>query len=263
MSQIIQIDTKSTPSRVGRGILSLPKKYSALYPSQKCEVKIKDIYDNELLCSFSPQSSNHAEPRIGKLLPFFRKNNVFGGEEITLHMISNLEWRLIPKSKYSEEIKNSEIRIEKLIDDTLIDNELQLVSVLSGYKREKDYVINRLRTSIDSEIDNRKEHAIVSAKNRQPLPPYLKRMYKTISPLCICQVSGRRGFIMKNGERYIEFHHINPTIGHHPKNILMLCADIHRMFHYARLKYEYDNQGWLRNVTFPDMEKSYNISPIL
>jgi hypothetical protein len=58
-----------------------------------------------------------------------------------------------------------------------------------------------------------------------------------------CQICGQYGFLQKNGTRYIEAHHI---IEIHKllagslcsDNIVILCPNCHRKFHYAFVNYE-------------------------
>jgi len=42
-------------------------------------------------------------------------------------------------------------------------------------------------------------------------------------------------FEKRNGEPYFEIHHVDPKIGHHPSNLLVVCANCHAQFEHARL----------------------------
>lgn len=51
-----------------------------------------------------------------------------------------------------------------------------------------------------------------------------------------CQLCGYQ-FLMDNGEYYCEAHHIIPISedgSQSPDNVIIVCANHHRMFHYAR-----------------------------
>lgn len=53
---------------------------------------------------------------------------------------------------------------------------------------------------------------------------------------CRCQICGHR-FKMDNGEHYCEAHHIIPVSekgNQSSENVIILCANHHRMFHYAK-----------------------------
>ena len=55
-------------------------------------------------------------------------------------------------------------------------------------------------------------------------------------------------FIMKNEEPYFEIHHIRPNYGHHLKNLIVVCLNIHAQFEYAYVREYFDEEGWLRSV---------------
>ncbi|MFQ6008896.1 MAG: HNH endonuclease signature motif containing protein, partial [Candidatus Zixiibacteriota bacterium] len=57
-------------------------------------------------------------------------------------------------------------------------------------------------------------------------------------------------FLMKNGEPYFEIHHIRPNYGHHLKNLVVVCPNIHAQFEYANVKEHFDKEDWLRRVEF-------------
>jgi hypothetical protein len=52
-------------------------------------------------------------------------------------------------------------------------------------------------------------------------------------------------FEKKSGGPYFEIHHLNPEIGHHPLNILVVCANCHAQFEHARLTDFELVAGWL------------------
>src|SRR3990167_3404858 len=58
------------------------------------------------------------------------------------------------------------------------------------------------------------------------------------------------GFLMKNREPYFEIHHMRPDYGHHLKNLIVVCPNIHAQFEYANVKEYFDGEGWLRRVKF-------------
>ena len=40
-------------------------------------------------------------------------------------------------------------------------------------------------------------------------------------------------FEKRNGESYFEIHHLDPGVGHHPTNLLVLCPNCHAQFEHA------------------------------
>lgn len=64
-------------------------------------------------------------------------------------------------------------------------------------------------------------------------------------------------FLMKNGEPYFEIHHIMPNYGHHLKNLIVVCPNIHAQFEYAKVEEYFDEEGWLRRIKFNS--QSYSV----
>ena len=74
------------------------------------------------------------------------------------------------------------------------------------------------------------ERKIVLVKRDLQIVRRLKKRYN-----CKCQICGNN-FLMDNGQYYCEAHHIVPVADdgdQTPENVLILCANHHRMFHYA------------------------------
>jgi 5-methylcytosine-specific restriction endonuclease McrA len=72
---------------------------------------------------------------------------------------------------------------------------------------------------------------------------YLKRFRDFI-----CQICGEKGFIQRNGSPYIETHHIIELHKLIPgslcsDNVVVVCANCHRRFHYAHIVYKTANSN--------------------
>lgn len=71
-----------------------------------------------------------------------------------------------------------------------------------------------------------------------------------------CQICGELGFMMANGERYIEAHHLTPVAAQQPgslctDNLILVCPTCHRRLHYARgVSYQTNEEGTV--ITFAD-----------
>lgn len=80
----------------------------------------------------------------------------------------------------------------------------------------------------------------VSVERKQLL---IKRNRKIVSELkqkhgYSCQICGQ-SFLMDNGDYYCEAHHLVPLSengSQSPENVIIVCANHHRMFHYAKNK---------------------------
>jgi len=55
-------------------------------------------------------------------------------------------------------------------------------------------------------------------------------------------------FTKKNGAPHFEIHHIQPLVGDHPQNLLVVCANCHAKLTYADVSSPIYQDGWLVEV---------------
>jgi len=56
-------------------------------------------------------------------------------------------------------------------------------------------------------------------------------------------------FEKRNGEPYFEIHHLDPEVGHHPSNLLVVCPNCHAQFEHATITDSKWSSIWLVGVT--------------
>ena len=56
-------------------------------------------------------------------------------------------------------------------------------------------------------------------------------------------------FEKRNGEPYFEIHHLDPGVGHHPNNLLVVCPNCHAQFEHAVVTDFKWAGNWLVGVT--------------
>jgi 5-methylcytosine-specific restriction endonuclease McrA len=56
-------------------------------------------------------------------------------------------------------------------------------------------------------------------------------------------------FEKRNGEPYFEVHHLDPSIGHHPMNLLVVCPNCHAQLEHATVTDLRSVHGWLVGIT--------------
>lgn len=100
-----------------------------------------------------------------------------------------------------------------------------------AFDEEVDKQIERdFFDDVDIQANETKEALISRVKRYQMIVKKLKQKYDYK-----CQICGY-SFHMNNGNDYCEAHHIKKLSrdgSQHPKNTIILCANHHRMFHYA------------------------------
>lgn len=80
----------------------------------------------------------------------------------------------------------------------------------------------------------------------------IKRLYGTT-----CAICGTEGFEKRDGSRYAEVHHVEELSAGNPgslgsRNIMVVCANCHRMMHYADVIVRDVRDGW--QVTINDQQ---------
>lgn len=98
------------------------------------------------------------------------------------------------------------------------------------------------------EVLQRKVGTRNEVKTREHIPPSLRKLLTELYH-GRCQVSGF-SFLKKTDEFYFEVHHINPFLGNHVKNVLVVSPNVHAQFTYAAVEQTFDASGWLRQVKF-------------
>ena len=61
-------------------------------------------------------------------------------------------------------------------------------------------------------------------------------------------------FLKKDKKPYYEIHHLDASLGHHPRNLILVCANCHRQFEYADVIKDFNIDGWLIRVLFNQKE---------
>ena len=57
---------------------------------------------------------------------------------------------------------------------------------------------------------------------------------------------------------YYEIHHIDSSLGHYLKNLVLVCANCHRQFTYANVQEYFNKENWLTKVVFNEVEHAVN-----
>ena len=65
----------------------------------------------------------------------------------------------------------------------------------------------------------------------------------------ICQVCGFY-FLKRDDTPYFEIHHLDASKGNHPRNLVLVCANCHRQFEFAKVLHIFNEQDWLIKVIF-------------
>lgn len=242
---------KITQSRIDKGLLAIPVGLASIFPEQNRDI---EVYLNDSpvakLKHFSSYNSSTRECRIGGLKEWFIHHNIERGDEIVVQLIDkeHFIYRLIPENKFINSTKALQDEFDNSKSEEEASNKVQKISkwILSD---EKEVIFNEFQRLTNIPLPERRQYnARKSVKARENIPPSIRNLlYKIYKGHCqICNF----WFLKKDDLPYFEIHHLEPTLGHHPKNILVVCGNCHNQFEYASIREIRNDDNWLIQVFF-------------
>ena len=84
------------------------------------------------------------------------------------------------------------------------------------------------------------------AARREVVPPAIRILLRELHD-GRCQLCSFT-FEKRSAEPYFEVHHLDPAVGHHPKNLLVVCANCHAQFEHATVTDPRWADGWLISI---------------
>ncbi|MER0405891.1 winged helix-turn-helix domain-containing protein [Vibrio vulnificus] len=134
-------------------------------------------------------------------------------------------WELTP---------NGSQYLESLLSIAKSSENLSRIDLAAVFGDEVDLnSVNSLELISDLGLENETvEVKRKQIKRYQGIVKKLKAKYQNKCQIKSCQFS----FVKSNGEHYSEAHHLKPLSeggGQHEENVVILCANHHRMLHYA------------------------------
>jgi len=243
------VTIKMTQSRIRKGLLAIPVSLIDNFPKEKKDVIIYfDESRAPIEKNFTPYDSSSRECRIGGMRDFYHRNNITSGDEIVIQILGEHRYRILPERKFKSLVNKYQSEFDNSTTDGTIDEKIQLLSQITNTSKEQVISSEFIRLSknpIESKRGYKKEQYIRTKEN---MPPAIRRILADIYK-GRCQLTDFC-FLMKNGEPYFEIHHIKPDYGHHLKNLVVVCPNIHAQFEYANVEEYFDEECWLRKVKF-------------
>ena len=241
---------KITKSRLDKGLLAIPVSLIQWFPKQNCQINVfLDDSIHSQLKTYTSYTSRSRECRIGGLAEWFRENQIKEGDEIVLQVIDkdNFVYRLIPELKFitktnqiqtefdnSTDELNAEQNLFRIADWTRTDE--KTAKLTEFFRLAKQPIIKRRQLISKKEVFGKES----TSSNIRML---LGKIY-----LGHCQVCDF-WFLKRDKNPYYEIHHLNPKIGNHIKNLILVCGNCHNQFEYADIKEEFKD-GWLSKLYF-------------
>jgi len=226
---------RASASRLEKGLLAIPQKFRDWFPGEKGQMQV--VFDDEekaKTLTFHPYDPVVKENRIFGLSHWFSKRGVREGDviSITLEDPGKRLYR-IALDRYVRERQERETR-EKLRvarTDSQAEQELTALSMLTRRRPRELAQEELLRIAQQSPRRPRPRVSPGVTERHEGVPSGIRVLLRELHD-GRCQLCSFT-FEKRNGEPYFEIHHLDPEVGHHPSNLLVLCPNCHAQFEHA------------------------------
>lgn len=240
-----RLTIRASASRLNKGLLAIPQKFRSLFPDKRGLIGVffDDGVDLDEI-TFQPNDPGVKESRILGLARWFSTRGVREGDLISV-TIEDQERRLyrIALDRYvleRQELKARD-RLEAAETDSEADRQLTRKRPRAVAKLEL------LRIAGSSAPGSRPIVLPPVAERHEIVPTGIRVLLRELHD-GKCQLCSFT-FEKRNGEPYFEVHHIDPMIGHHPTNLLVVCPNCHAQFEHATVTDFRWAGGWVVGVT--------------
>jgi 5-methylcytosine-specific restriction endonuclease McrA len=231
--------------------LAIPQKFGDLFPREKSQIQVVfDDEENARALTFRPYDSVVKENRIFGLRRWFTKREVREGDliSITIEDPAKQVYR-VALNRFVQERQEHKARQNLRAARTDSEAEQQLTTLSRLTKRRPREVAENELLLIAQHSANQPRPTVLpsTAARNQIVPAGLRVLVREMHD-GKCQLCSFT-FEKRNGEPYFEVHHLDPSIGHHPTNLLVVCPNCHAQFEHAVVTDPRWASGWLVGVT--------------
>jgi len=238
-------------SRLEKGLLAIPQKFKSLFPETRGPIAI--FFDNEKdlnELTFQPYDPVVKENRVLGLARWFSARAVRKGDlvSITVEDQGRRRYR-IALDRYVLELQELSARQGLKAAETEPEAERQL-SLLAHVTRRRPRVVAKdelLRIASESVPAPRPTVLPGIAERHEVVPSAIRVLLRELhgGKCQLCSFT----FEKSSGGPYFEVHHLDAHLGHHPRNLLVVCPNCHAQFEYASVTDFRWAFGWLVGVT--------------
>lgn len=241
------LTVKTTISRINKGLLAIPVSLIDFFPQNKSKIFLIDQDGKEEVKSFTPYNSSSKECRINGMREFYNKYSISDNDEIVIQKIDDDKFLLLPEKLFETKILKLLTEFENSTDAIEANQKINDIAKLTNIKTN-DVLKNEFVHLSQMDLKLRAKRERGKTKSNEPVPYSMRKILLSLYN-GKCQVTNF-SFLKKDGTPYFEIHHINPTVGNHFKNLLVVSPNTHAQFTYAKIEQRFDNEGWLREVKF-------------
>jgi hypothetical protein len=234
---------RASASRLDKGLLAIPQKFRNWFPGEKGHIRV--IFDDE---EKAKALTFHPYDPIVQELVFQR--NVREGDLISV-TLENLDERLyrIALDRFVREQQERKARQKLQAAQTDSEAVKELVELPRlARKRPRELAQEELLRMAEASTRQLRPHVLLGlAERHEGVPSAIRVLLRELHD-GKCQLCSFT-FEKRNGEPYFEIHHLDPKIGHHPHNLLVVCPNCHAQFEHATVTDFRWTGGWLVGVT--------------
>jgi hypothetical protein len=242
---------RATASRLEKGLLAIPQRFREWFPPDGGQIRV--VFDDEekpKALTFHPYDPVTKENRIFGLGNWFSKRDVREGDLLSI-TVEDGERRLyrVALDRYVQQRQEQKARrkLESARTDSEAEQELGVLSRLTR-RRPRDVAREELlRIAQSSERQARVRIIPPSGERHEGVPSGIRVLLREVHG-GRCQLCAFT-FEKRNGEPYFEIHHLDPKIGHHPTNLLVVCPNCHAQLEHAAVTDLTRAADWLICVT--------------
>ncbi len=243
-----------TQSRIDKGLIAIPVSLVEWFPdhNENIQVYLNDSPISQTKNYSSYTSSTH-ECRIGGVRKWFEQNKIKSGDEVVIQLIDKERfiYRLIPENNFIVTTQELQHSFDKSDTEQKASETITTIAEWTHLKRGKIVIGEYYRLSNILPSEERQYVRRRISQTRESVPANLRILLEDIYQ-GHCQVCDF-WFLKRDIKPYFETHHIDPSKGHHLKNVLVVCGNCHNQFEYTYVRHEFSDDRWLIRVAFNEV----------
>ncbi len=226
---------RASASRLEKGLLAIPQKFKDWFPGEKGQIQVVfDDQEKAKALTFHPYDPLVKENRIFGLGRWFSKRSVSEGDliSITLEDRDRRLYRIaLDRFVREQEERKARQKLQAARTDSEAEQELATLSRLTRKRPRELAQEELLRMAQESPRRPRPRVLPGAVERHEGVPSGIRVLLRELHD-GKCQLCSFT-FEKRNGEPYFEVHHLEPAVGHHPTNLLVLCSNCHAQFEHA------------------------------
>ncbi len=246
-----QFTIRVSASRLEKGLLAIPQKFKDWFPSEKGQIHV--VFDDEkkeMILSHHPYDPIVKENRIFGVAQWFSKRGVREGDliSVTLEDPGRRLYRIaLDRFIRDQQVQATREKLRVARTDSQAEQELTALSILTRRRPRELAREELLQIAQRSSRQPRPRISPGATERHEGVPSGIRVLLRELHD-GKCQLCSFT-FEKRNGEPYFEIHHLDPEVGHHPSNLLVLCPNCHAQFEHAIVTDFKWAANWLVGVT--------------